>query len=66
MAVTGGVGRFAGDGAGLLRAAAEEEVDVGDGLAPGPRDGLLETAKTEGLSLKVRVVLGAEGLDEPV
>lgn len=64
--MTGGVERFASDGADLLREAAEEEADVGDGLAPETRDGFLEIAETVGFSLRVRVVLDEEGLDEPV
>lgn len=57
--------RFASDEAGALRAAPENEAEVGDGLPLVTSDGFLEADEKVGLSLKGRVVLEEVGLAEP-
>lgn len=61
----GGVERFTAEEAAVLRAAAGKEAEVGEGRATEPRAGFLRAAEA-GLSLKVRVGLEEEGLEEPV
>lgn len=60
----GGVERFASDEAGVVRALAEKEAEMGEGFGLEASDSFLE-AEAAGRSLEVRAVLNKDGLAEP-